>query len=106
MTSNQTIRPNPFLRGLTTIWRLPRMLLVGVVRLYRIGISPYFSSTCRYTPTCSEYAIVALKEYGALRGTILATWRILRCNPWGGHGHDPPNWFGERTETPEAADES
>ena len=92
MTSNQTIRPNPFLRGLTTIWRLPRMLLVGVVRLYRIGISPYFSSTCRYTPTCSEYAIVALKEYGALRGTILATWRILRCNPWGGHGHDPPAW--------------
>ena len=68
------------------------MLLVGVVRLYRMGISPYFPSTCRYTPTCSEYAIVALKEYGALRGTILATWRILRCNPWGGHGHDSPAW--------------
>ena len=68
------------------------MLLVGVVRLYRMGISPYFPSTCRYTPTCSEYSILALKEYGAVRGTILATWRILRCNPWGGHGHDPPTW--------------
>ena len=106
MTSNPTFHQNPLLRSLAAVWRLPRMLLVGVVRLYRMGVSPYFPSTCRYTPTCSEYAIVALKEYGALRGTILATWRILRCNPWGGHGHDPPNWFGERTETPEAADES
>ena len=92
MASNPTIQQNIFARGLATIWRLPRMLLVGVVRLYRMGISPYFPSTCRYTPTCSEYAIVALREYGAVRGTILATWRILRCNPWGGHGHDPPVW--------------
>lgn len=81
-----------------TIWQLPRMLLVGLVRLYQVGISPYFPSTCRYTPTCSQYAVIALKEYGAVRGGILATWRILRCNPWGGHGHDPPRWFGEPKE--------
>ena len=106
MTSNRTSQSNPFIRGLTAIWRLPRMLLVGLLRLYQMGISPYVPSTCRYSPTCSQYSILALREYGAVRGTILATWRILRCNPWGGHGHDPPRWFGEKTETPEAANES
>jgi putative membrane protein insertion efficiency factor len=106
MTSNPTIKQNPLVRNLAAIWRLPRMLLVGVVKLYQLGISPYFPSTCRYTPTCSQYSILALKKYGAVRGTILATWRILRCNPWGGHGHDPPRWFGEKIETQEVADES
>ena len=78
-----------------TIWRLPRLLLVGVVRFYQLAISPLFPPSCRYTPTCSQYAVQSLKEYGAVKGSILATWRILRCNPWGGHGHDPPRWFGE-----------
>lgn len=41
------------------------------------------------------YAIEALKKYGAIKGSILATYRVLRCNPWGGHGYDPPRWFGE-----------
>lgn len=80
------------------VWRLPRLLLVGVVRVYQLGISPWFPPTCRYSPTCSQYAILSLKKYGALRGSILALWRILRCNPWGGHGHDPPRWFGESPE--------
>ena len=84
------------------VWRLPRLALVGLVRFYQLGISPWFPSSCRYSPTCSQYAIQSLREYGALRGTILATWRILRCNPWGGHGHDPPRWFGE----PEPAGET
>jgi len=92
MTSNPTIKQNQLVRNLAAIWRVPRMLLVGVVKLYQLGISPYFPSTCRYTPTCSQYAMQSLKKYGAVRGTILATWRILRCNPWGGHGHDPPKW--------------
>ena len=77
------------------IWRLPRRALVGLVRLYQLGISPWLPPSCRYTPTCSQYAILALREYGALRGSVLAVWRILRCNPWGGHGYDPPRWFGE-----------
>ncbi len=77
------------------VWRLPRMALVGVVRLYQVVLSPLFPPSCRYTPTCSQYAVLALQEYGAVRGTILATWRILRCAPWGGHGYDPPRWFGE-----------
>ena len=77
------------------VWRLPRLALVGVVRLYQGAISPWLPSSCRYTPTCSEYAVQALRRYGALRGTVLAVWRIARCHPWGGHGHDPPRWFGE-----------
>ena len=87
------------------VWRLPRMVLVGLVRVYQLGISPWLPSSCRYSPTCSQYAVIALRDYGALRGSILAIWRILRCNPWGGHGHDPPRWFGETPEaTPEPVD--
>lgn len=77
------------------VWRVPRLLLVGLVRLYQGAISPWLGPSCRYTPTCSEYAVQALRRYGAVRGTILAAWRIGRCNPWGGHGYDPPRWFGE-----------
>lgn len=102
--TSQSSSPNPFLRGLTALWKLPRRLLVGVVRLYQMAISPYFPSTCRFTPTCSQYAILSLRNYGAVRGSILAIWRILRCNPWGGHGHDPPRWFGEKSDLTEEAD--
>ena len=77
------------------LWRLPRLALVGAVRFYQGAISPWLPATCRYVPTCSEYAVLSLRKYGALKGSVLAVWRILRCNPWGGHGHDPPRWFGE-----------
>ena len=77
------------------LWRLPRRVLVGAVRVYQAAVSPFLGPSCRFTPTCSEYAVLALRDYGAVRGTLLAAWRILRCNPWGGHGHDPPRWFGE-----------
>jgi putative membrane protein insertion efficiency factor len=79
---------------------LPRLILVGLVRIYQRVLSPVLPPSCRYTPTCSHYAVQALKEYGAIRGTILATWRVLRCNPWGGHGYDPPRWFGEPKPEP------
>ncbi len=82
------------------VWRLPRFLLVGIIRLYQHGISPWFPASCRYTPTCSEYAVLSLRKYGALRGTVLALWRIARCQPWGGHGYDPPRWFGEPSPPP------
>ncbi len=75
--------------------QLPRRLLIGLVRGYQLIISPHFPSSCRYTPTCSRYAIQALERYGAVRGTILAVHRIFRCHPWGGHGYDPPRWYGE-----------
>ena len=73
----------------------PRQVLVGFVRVYQKVLSPALPSACRFTPTCSQYAVEALQKYGAVRGVLLATWRILRCNPWGGHGYDPPRWFGE-----------
>lgn len=51
--------------------------------------------SCRYVPTCSEYSMEAYKKYGVLKGTVLTTWRLCRCNPLGGSGFDPPRWFGE-----------
>ncbi len=75
--------------------RWPRLALIGFVRVYQKVLSPGLPSACRFTPTCSQYAVEALHKYGAVRGVLLATWRILRCNPWGGHGYDPPRWFGE-----------
>lgn len=59
------------------------------IRFYRAAISPYTPPSCRYSPTCSEYAIIAIKKYGPFKGGWLALKRIIRCNPWGGHGYDP-----------------
>lgn len=67
-------------------------LLTGLVRGYQLIVSPWFAPTCRYYPSCSAYAIGALRTHGALKGTALAIWRVLRCNPWsaGGVDHVPP----------------
>lgn len=83
----------PALRWLGLV---PRRALIGLVRFYQLAISPHLPSSCRFTPSCSQYAVLALQKYGAARGTVLAVWRVLRCNPWGGHGWDPPRWFGEK----------
>jgi uncharacterized protein len=63
--------------------------MIGVVRFYRRGISPFLPPSCRFTPTCSAYAEEALRKHGALRGGWLATRRLLRCHPLGGRGFDP-----------------
>jgi hypothetical protein len=63
--------------------------LIGMVRVYQAAISPWLPATCRYTPSCSAYAVEALERHGAARGSWLATRRILRCHPWGGSGFDP-----------------
>ncbi|CAN5200478.1 membrane protein insertion efficiency factor YidD [soil metagenome] len=60
-----------------------------LIRLYQLIISPWLPSRCRFTPTCSQYGIEAFKKYGPLKGFWLTAKRIVRCNPWGGHGHDP-----------------
>ena len=78
----------------------PRRALVGLVRGYQRYVSPLSPPSCRFTPTCSQYAVEALSTYGAARGTVLAVWRVLRCHPWGGHGYDPPRWFGEPKPPP------
>jgi hypothetical protein len=64
-------------------------LLLGPIRFYRRVISPHTPPSCRFQPTCSEYAYEAVDKYGILKGGRLAAWRILRCNPWGGSGWDP-----------------
>ena len=63
--------------------------LIGLVKLYRLAISPWLGMNCRFQPTCSEYAIEALQKHGVFRGTWLAAKRIGRCHPWGGSGYDP-----------------
>jgi len=79
---------------------IPRRILIGLVRVYKLILSPHIGGGCRFTPTCSEYSIEALEKYGALKGFVLSIHRILRCNPWGGHGYDPPVWYAERHPAP------
>ena len=82
MDSNE-IRNGPIRRAVIS-------LLIAPVRLYQIWVSPLLPPSCRFTPTCSHYAISALQKHGPLKGTWLATRRILRCHPWNPGGHDPP----------------
>ena len=63
--------------------------LIGLVKLYRLAISPWLGMNCRFQPTCSEYAIEALQKHGVFKGSWLAAKRIGRCHPWGGSGYDP-----------------
>ena len=69
--------------------RLARLSLVLVLRFYQRWISPAFGQRCRYYPSCSEYAVQAVEQFGILRGLVLAGWRLLRCNPWSHGGFDP-----------------
>lgn len=62
---------------------------IFLIRFYQLCISPYKPSCCRFTPTCSAYAIQAFRKHGPIKGLFLTVWRILRCNPWGGSGYDP-----------------
>jgi uncharacterized protein len=66
-----------------------RILFIAIIRLYKYMISPLFPSSCRFVPTCSEYAIDAIIRYGALKGAALAFRRVLRCNPFHEGGFDP-----------------
>lgn len=64
-------------------------ILLAVIRFYRKHISPHLPPMCRYYPTCSVYAVEAIETHGALKGTLLAVWRLLRCNPMSAGGYDP-----------------
>ncbi len=68
---------------------LPAVLLIGLIRGYQLFVSPALPASCRYLPTCSEYAREAIVAHGAVKGGFLAVKRILRCHPWGGAGFDP-----------------
>ncbi len=73
----------------TCVNKLLAFVLLIPIFFYRRCISPMFPPTCRFTPTCSQYAIDAIRKHGPFYGTYLAVRRILRCHPWGGSGYDP-----------------
>lgn len=66
-----------------------KWLLIGLLRAYQLLLSPFLGQHCRFTPTCSQYAIDALRGHGACRGSLLAARRVLRCHPWHPGGIDP-----------------
>lgn len=67
-----------------------KYILIWLIKGYKKYISPYLGNNCRFSPTCSEYAMDALAIHGSVKGGILSVWRILRCNPFGKVGYDPP----------------
>ena len=76
-----------------------RKIVTLPIRFYQLAISPLLGSNCRYQPTCSNYMIEAIEEWGIFKGLWLGIKRISRCHPWGGHGHDPvPKREEKKTE--------
>jgi uncharacterized protein len=71
------------------VGRVARAVAVAPIVVYRRVVSPLIPRRCKYEPTCSRYAVEAIREYGILRGLVLAGWRLLRCNPWSHGGYDP-----------------
>ena len=63
--------------------------LILIIKIYQLIISPILGQNCRYLPTCSEYTVQSLKEFGIIKGLGLSSKRIMKCHPWGGHGYDP-----------------
>lgn len=68
---------------------LSRFVVMGVIRVYQVSISPFYSPCCRFHPTCSRYALDAVSTHGVLRGSAMTLRRIVRCRPGGASGYDP-----------------
>lgn len=71
------------------IIKLPANILILLIKIYQYTLSPFIGRNCRYTPTCSNYGIEAIRKYGAIKGGWLTIKRVASCNPWGGSGYDP-----------------
>lgn len=71
------------------VTRIITKLLILPIKFYKYAISPHLPPTCRFTPSCSQYAMEALHKYGPVKGLYLTIKRLLRCHPWGGSGYDP-----------------
>ena len=69
-----------------------KYLFISIIKIYQRFISPFFPSSCKFSPTCSKYGIEAINKYGPLKGGFLTIKRILRCNPWSKGGYDPIPW--------------
>lgn len=67
-----------------------KTLMIGFIKGYKRFVSPFLPKSCRYYPTCSDYAILAIEKYGVLKGSLKAIWRVLRCNPFSSGGIDYP----------------
>ena len=81
---------------------LPAKAVIALIRVYQYCISPLLPSMCRFTPTCSRYAIEALQRHGTARGLALTVWRVLRCQPFSRGGYDPvPDCHGQPTTSAE-----
>ena len=77
-----------FKRAGTLTLRLPALALMGLIRVYQLVISPLLGPRCKYYPSCSHYGLEAVRHHGAIKGLALASWRVLRCNPWSNGGVD------------------
>ncbi len=75
-----------------------RKLFIGLIRIYQYAISPYLPPHCRYTPTCSSYAVEAIGRFGILRGGWMALRRLGRCHPWKEGGYDPVPGHSHKTD--------
>ena len=84
-----TSSPTPSDHVVPVVPRVVRAVVTAPIVLYGKLISPALPRRCKYEPTCSRYAIDAIRTYGILRGVVLAVWRVLRCNPWSDGGYDP-----------------
>ena len=73
---------------MTTVLRAPAYLAMGLVYVYRWTLGVLWTGSCKYHPSCSQYALDALRRHGLVRGSVLAGWRLLRCNPWSRGGVD------------------
>ncbi len=71
------------------LFRSPQQFLMGLVRAYRLLLSPWLGNACRFEPTCSAYSLQALQQHGAVHGSALTFYRLARCQPWCQGGHDP-----------------
>ncbi len=87
--TNDAAPSPPGAPAIVSLTRAARALLTTPIVVYQRAISPAFPRRCKYEPTCSRYAIDAIRTYGILRGPVLAAWRLLRCNPWSHGGYDP-----------------
>jgi putative membrane protein insertion efficiency factor len=94
-----------FPAALAPLFRLPQTLLIGLVKGYRLFLSPWLGSACRFEPTCSAYSLQALQQHGAAVGSYLTLRRLARCHPWCDGGHDPvpPVSLFSRLATPVAS---
>lgn len=96
---------NALRRALWTLGTPVRVALIGGIRLYRITLSGWLGAQCRFYPTCSHYGEDAIRQRGAVRGSVMTAWRIMRCNPFGAGGIDPVRTDAGRVDAESAYDD-